>query len=247
MQREAAYVNLADWFEYLNDDCDYENWSQYLISRLKGYPLKQGLDVGCGGGYFTRALQKNGYDMTGMDVSAEMLDFAGRKALETGIRSAYILGDISKTKPPKRYDFVTAINDCVNYIPKAKLSSALKNIYGALKTGGVFLFDVSSPRKFAEKIANTVSADDRDDVTYLAFNRVEGDVATLDVTLFVRQKDGKYIRLDETHTQYIYTADFLTSALEKAGFSVVCVEGHLGEDVETSDRISILAQKGGTR
>ena len=40
MEREAAYAGLADWFEYLNDDCGYENWSQYLIAKLGAFPLR---------------------------------------------------------------------------------------------------------------------------------------------------------------------------------------------------------------
>ena len=76
MERKAAYANLAKWFEYLNDDCDYENWSQYLIYKLERFPVKTGLDVGCGGGWFTRAFQKHGYGMTGLDISLEMLNFA---------------------------------------------------------------------------------------------------------------------------------------------------------------------------
>ena len=114
MKRTVAYTNLAKWFEYLNDDCDYENWSQYLIMQLKNYPLATGLDVGCGGGWFTRAFQKQGYQMTGMDISPEMLDFAQEEALRKGIKSEYILGDFTASKPQKKFDFVTAINDCFN-------------------------------------------------------------------------------------------------------------------------------------
>ncbi len=245
MKNTAAYTNLAEWFEYLNDDCDYENWSQYLILQLKKYPLQTGLDVGCGGGWFTRAFQRQGYQMTGMDVSPEMLDVAQRKALALGVRSEYILGDIAAKKPPKRFDFVTAINDCFNYIPKDKIEKALKNIYAALKTGGVLLFDISSPRKFAEKIANTVSADDREDITYLSFGKVEGDKATLEVSLFVKNADGAYTRMDETHVQYIYSEEEIVSALEKCGFIDVQATGHLGEEKINSDRLCFLAKKGG--
>ena len=214
------------------------------ILKLKEYPLKSGLDIGCGGGWFTRAFTRAGYQMTGMDISPQMLDFAQRKALETGVRSEYILGDISAKKPPRRFDFVTAINDCVNYIPKQKLKAAFKNVAGALGKGSVFLFDISSQRKFARKIADTVSADDRDEVTYLSFNRVEGDKAIMDVTLFVKRQDGAFDRLDETHTQYIYTEEEILSALKETGFTPVCVEGHLGEDKSQSDRICFLAKKG---
>ena len=245
MERKFAYANLAKWFEYLNDDCGYENWSQYLIAKLQAYPLQVGLDVGCGGGWFTRAFQKQGYTMTGLDVSPEMLDFAQEQAFKQGVRSEYILGDIAKTKFPRRFDFATAINDCINYVPKAKLGNALKNIRNALKKDGVFLFDISSERKFREKIANTVCADDREDVTYLAFNREEEDGVTMDVTLFVKQADGKFERLDETHRQYIYTVDEIKTALSENGFALLSVEGHLGEAVDTSDRICFLAQRKG--
>ncbi len=248
MERKAAYANLAKWFEYLNDDCGYENWSQYLIMQLKGYPLATGLDVGCGGGWFTRAFQKAGYQMTGLDVSAEMLDYAQETALKAGVRSEYLLGDITKIKLPRRFDFVTAINDCMNYIPKNKLNTAVKNVASALKKGGIFLFDISSPRKFREKIANTVCADDREDVTYISFNKEESDGVAMDVTLFVKREDGAFERLDETHRQYLYTEAEICQTLENNGFEILSVEGHLGEDKMQSDRIAFLAQyKGGKR
>jgi SAM-dependent methyltransferase len=245
MERKAAYANLAKWFEYLNDDCGYENWSQYLILKLQKFPLKNGLDVGCGGGWFTRAFQKHGYQMTGLDKSAEMLNYAQETALKKGVRSEYLLGDITSFKSHKKFDFVTAINDCVNYIPKQKLSAAFKNVYNALGKNGVFLFDISSERKFLDKIANTVSVDDRDDVTYMSFNKAEEDGATMEVTLFVKRADGAYERLDETHRQYRYTKTEILDALEKAGFTVLETEGFLGEDENGSDRLCFLAQKGG--
>ena len=248
MERKAAYANLAKWFEYLNDDCGYENWSQYLILTLKKYPLTTGLDIGCGGGWFTRAFQRVGYQMTGLDISAEMLDYAQETAFKEGVRSEYLLGDITKMKLPRRFDFATAINDCVNYIPKNKLNAAFKNVASALKKDGVFLFDISSPRKFREKIANTVSVDDRDEVTYLSFNKEELDGVTMDVTLFVKREDGAFERLDETHRQYVYTEVEICEILKNNGFEVLHIEGHLGEDKSQSDRISFLAQyKGGKR
>ena len=243
MNKTAAYTNLAEWFEYLNDDCGYENWSQYLILKLKSYPLSCGLDIGCGGGWFTRAFTKSGYQMTGLDISPQMLDFAQNKALQEGVRGEYLLGDITAMKLPRRFDFATAINDCINYIPKNKINTAFKNISGALKKGGIFLFDISSKRKFERKIANTVSADDREDITYLSFNQVEGDRAIMDVTLFIKRADGAFERRDETHTQYIYEEWEIITALQKNGFSLISVEGHLGEDKNTSDRLCFLAKK----
>ncbi len=243
MERKNAYAHLAKWFEYLNDDCGYENWSQYFIEFLKGYSLKTGLDVGCGGGWFTRAFEKAGYEMTGLDVSPEMLFVAEENARKEGIRSRYILGDIVKTKLPRKFDFATAINDCVNYIPKEKLVGAFKNVRSALHKNGIFIFDISSKGKFCDKIANTVSVDDRDEVTYMSFNRLEEDRAVMEVTVFERRSDGAYDRRDERHIQYIYKEEEILSALNESGFSLLRVEGHLGEEKTTSDRICFYARR----
>ena len=244
MERNNAYAELAKWFEYLNDDCDYEKWSQYLILHLKKYPLSTGLDVGCGGGWFTRAFQKAGYQTTGLDVSAQMLGYAQDQARKEGLRGEYFLGDITKIKLPARFDFVSAINDCVNYIPKEKLRLAFKNVRSALNKKGIFFFDISSERKFREKIADTVSVDDREDITYISFNRVDGEKATLDVSLFVKNANGDYSRRDEQHVQYIYKEEEILALLEETGFELIKVEGHLGEEKTQSDRICFWAQKG---
>ena len=220
MEKKAAYEGLAEWFEYLNDDCGYEKWSQYLISKLKCFPLT-----------------------TGLDVSAEMLNKAEETELREGVKSEYLLGDISRFSSPRKFDFALAINDCVNYIPKEKLRSAFKNVRRALNKNGIFLFDISSKRKFLEKIANTVCADDREDVTYLSFNSLEGEKAVMDVTLFVRRRDGAFERRDERHIQYIYEEAEIVAALEKAGFSLLETEGHLGEEKSESDRLIFLARR----
>jgi SAM-dependent methyltransferase len=243
MERKTAYAYLAKWFEYLNDDCGYEKWSQYLIAKIQPFGVKIGLDVGCGGGWFTRAFARQGYQMTGLDVSAEMLNFAQAAALKEGTRGEYLLGDISAFTSPKKFDFVTAINDCVNYLPKTKLKKAFLNVKKALKKGGIFLFDISSVRKFQQKIANTVSVDEREDVTYISFNKAEEDGVTMEVTLFTKRADGAFDRKEETHRQYAYSETEILSALSECGFTVLQVEGYLGEDKDESDRISFLAQK----
>ena len=80
-------------------------------------------------------------------------------------------------------------------------------------------------------------------MTYMSFNTEELDGVTMEVTLFVRQTDGKYERLDESHRQYCYSQEEIVSALEKNGFTLLGVEGHLGEDISTTDRILFIARK----
>lgn len=238
-----AYDALGNWFEYLNDDCGYENWSQYLISILNGYGFRTGIDIGCGNGYFTRALERAGYCMTGMDNSLAMLNRAKQLAAKEGVRAQFLLGDILKLKLPERVDFALAINDCINYIPPEKCALAFQKVAGCLKKGGVFLFDISSEYKLRQKVANNSNVDDRDDVTYLSFNTLDGNRVRMEITLFVRQADGRYERLDEQQIQYIHTENNIASALQKAGLELLSVTGHLGEPKEQSDRLQFICRR----
>ena len=239
-----AYDSLAEWFEYLNDDCDYEKWSQYFIRGLSALGAgKKGLEVGCGSGYFCRALAKEGYVMTGTDISAPMLDVAAKKAREAGVRAEFVLSDVLRLRTPERYDFALAPNDCFNYIPQEKLAQAFRRVADCLKKGAIFWFDISSAGKLRGKVGDNIFADDREEVTYLCFSKLRGESVEMDVTLFARQADGRFVRSDEKHVQYIHEEDDVLSALRAAGFAPIAVEGHLGEEKAGSDRINFLCRR----
>jgi ubiquinone/menaquinone biosynthesis C-methylase UbiE len=249
---EKAYNALADWFEYLNDDCGYEEWSQYLLSTLQKHGAgATGLDIGCGGGYFSRKLYKAGYQMTGVDVSAAMLSKAQELARKEGCNIPYIQQDVTSLQGLKNFSFAVAINDCFNYIPKNKLRTAFKKVNGALQKGGLFFFDISSESKL--KNLPPFSIDDREEVTYFSFNKQEGDTVWMDVSLFIKKSGNEYVRRDETHTQYIYTREEIETALQETGFALIECSGHLGGAVSTEgaggangaggDRIEFLARR----
>ena len=236
-----SYSALGRWFEYLNGDCGYEQWSQYLIKRLKDLNAGlSGVDIGCGNGYFTRALTRAGYNMLGVDVSAQMLSRAQELSLKEGMRLEFLLGDITKLKLNAKVDFAIAVNDCINYVEKDKLKTAFSHVKGCLKKGGVFIFDISTPYKLKKIIGNNLFAEDREDITYLWFNTLNEESVTFDLTLFEKQKDGKYLRFDERHVQYIYEEDEIISALCEAGVEVKS-EGHLNYDKR--ERINFICKR----
>ena len=238
---ENSYSALGRWFEYLNKDCGYDEWSQYLIKLLNERSAGQsGLDVGCGNGYFTRALTKAGYSVTGIDISPQMLDTAQRLALKEGVKAEFLLGDITKLKVNAKKDFCIAINDCINYIPKDKLKTALSHVFNCLKKGGTFIFDISSSEKLKNTLGNNLFAEDGEDISYIWFNTLSGDSVTMDLTLFERLESGNYARYDERHVQYIYEEDEILSALQAAGFDAKS-EGHLGKDKR--ERINFICTR----
>ncbi len=238
-----SYSALGAWFEYLNADCDYSTWSQYLLNKLKNAGnFSTGLDVGCGNGYFTRALNRAGYTVAGVDVSAQMLTVAREKAAKEGIKCEFLLGDITKLKVCGKVDFCTAVNDCINYVPPEKLQKAFSKVYSALKSGGVFLFDISSENKIKNVLSDNLFGVVNDDISYLWFNGQFDGGVKMDLTFFVRQNGDLYKRYDETHIQYAYSEETIISSLKSVGFARVEAEGLFGSP-DKSERIHFTAYK----
>ena len=231
---KESYAALGGKFEYLNSDCGYEQWSQYLIKTLKSLGAgASGVDIGCGNGYFTRALYKAGKEVCGVDISPEMLSKAEELAAKEGVRAEFLLGDITKLKLTRRVDFAVAVNDCLNYVPHNKLETAFKKVCGCLKKGGAFVFDISTEYKLKNVLGNNLFADDEDDITYIWFNKWLGDRVEMDITVFTAAGSGLFKREDERHIQYAHKIPDVVAALESAGFDVVRTEGHLGEPLES--------------
>ncbi len=236
-----SYSALGRWFEYLNEDCGYEQWSQYLIELVKTKAKGRcGLDIGCGNGYFTRAFERAGFSVTGIDISPQMLDVAKKLAVKEGVRAEFLLGDITKLKVTAKQDFCLAINDCINYVPKSKLKSAFAHVAACLKKGGAFIFDISSADKLRHTVGNNLFAEDGEDVSYIWFNALNGDSVTMDLTIFERLSNGNYARFDERHVQYIYEEEEILSCLRECGFEA-SAEGHLGK--EKSERINFICTR----
>ena len=118
----------------------------------------------------------------------------------------------------------------------------IKRVAAALKKGGIFLFDVSSEYKLRRVIGDNVFCEDCEDVAYMWFNHLFEDRVEMDVTVFAKQKDGRFERSDERHVQYIHTEASLVGAAEKAGFSCLKTEGAFG-DVSDKTRINFILRR----
>ena len=238
-----SYSALGNWFENLNSDCGYEEWARYLADRLKSYGAgPAGVDVGCGNGYFTRALYRAGYAVCGVDISPQMLTVAKRTAEEEGVPCEFLLGDITKLKLTGKTHFITAVNDCINYVPPKKLKSTFTRIYGCLNRGGVFHFDISSANKIRNVLGENMFGDNGEELSYMWFNTQTEDGVIMDLTFFKRKKEGGYARFDEQHRQYAHGEDEIIGALGGAGFCKILAEGFLGSS-DKSLRIHFTCKK----
>lgn len=123
------------------------------------------LDVGCGDGYGTYKLSQSGYQVTGMDLSSEMIHLAKQRQDSAGI--SFLQGDVDDLPfTDHSYDGVVSINVLEWTKTPAK---GLQELHRVLKKDGLLCVGIlgptagprgnSYPRLYGEQaICNTMMA-----------------------------------------------------------------------------------------
>ena len=241
---EKAYVVLSEVYDRLTDKDLYEKWRDRSVEILSSFPhLKSGIDAACGSGFFTIAQKKHGYKVVGVDFCEEMLVKARANCDREKLNIPFFRQDMSALKVFEKVDYITVINDGVSYLDNNALLRAFKNFYKALNKGGIVYFDFSTEYRLRNLIGNNVFAEDYDDLTFLWFNKLDGDMIKMDMTIFSKIGDG-YVRADENHVQYIRSLSFVETALREAGFEKITACSFFGGEISPeTERIEIIAEK----
>jgi len=102
------------------------------------------LEIGCGNGYLSRSLAKQGAKVTAIDISSKFIQFATRKEETKPLGITYFIRDAANLHGLKSnsYDFVIG-NMCLMDV--ADIKNAIKNISKVLKKNGSFVFSLTHP------------------------------------------------------------------------------------------------------
>ena len=123
------------------------------------------LDMGCGTGAMTRYLDAHGYDMTGIDVSEEMLTIAKEKSSQDIL---YLLQDMREFELYGTMRAAVSICDSMNYIlEEDDLLQVFSLVNNYLDPGGIFIFDLNTVYKYQEILGEQTIAEDREECSFI--------------------------------------------------------------------------------
>lgn len=245
------YGDFASYYDRLMRDVDYSQWADYIVRIFGrfGHEPKLIADLGCGTGSFCVEMDRRGYEMIGIDASAEMLSCARQKALDAGSEILFLNQDIADFELYGTVDAITCLMDSLNYITyKNDLKRLIKWVHNYLNPNGLFVFDINSPYKFENILASNVFYETAEDVSYIwqnSYDRQSG-ICRFDLTFFV--KDGElYRRFDEVHYERNYAVGDLSEMLGNAGMKVLGIYEAFGykKPALKSERIFFVCEKQG--
>lgn len=224
-----AYSTLASFYD-LCMEVDYDEWVSYLLALCHRHQHIPGsiVDLGCGTGNLTIPLAKQGYKLTGVDLSPAMVDVARRKAAEARLQTKFFVGDLRDFyRPEKAFDTVISGCDVLNYLTtEHDLKRAFESVYKLLSPGGSWLFDLNSTQKLTKVYGDQFYADLQDDFGYFWDNSYDEakEIVTMDLTFFVRVEEGLYARRQEQHKQKLWTPRQIESLAQETGFTYSCYD-----------------------
>lgn len=140
-----VFTKYAKYYDVLYSDKDYDEEIKFIESSLKKYYKLDSMDVldlGCGTGGHMIPLLKQGYNLTGVDLSSSMLSIARDKIKMQGFKAKLINQSIAEFKSNKKFGICICMFDVVNYITKnSELLKSFKNIRKHMKKNGILIFD----------------------------------------------------------------------------------------------------------
>ncbi len=238
----GGYSALAPVYDKLNSDIDYGRWADFIEECFSRY-LKEKpelvLDLGCGTGSMTLELADRGYDMTGLDISPDMLTQAySRVANEGKFGILFLEGDMCDFELYGTVGAVVCCLDGINHLQSEDdVLRCFKTVHNYTDPDGLFIFDVNTPHKFKNVYAdNDYVLEDKGAVCVWQ-NRLSEDAMQCDfhLSVFERCRDGRYKRTNGVQTEYCYTEETLKKLLCEAGFEVLGFFGGVNFEELQSD------------
>ena len=245
------YSSLAYFYDSLNIGCDYDSLADFLSLTIKEnekVPTKLVLDLACGTGKLTFKLREKGYDMTGVDLSEDMLSEAQSYAYENEIGDVlFLCQNMTEFELYGTVDACVSTLDSINYLTKlGDVKRCFSLVHNYLIPNGLFIFDINTPHRFKDVYAKNDFIMENEKALLAwqnDFNEKTG-ICKFYLSIFEENENGTYTRYDETQTEKCYERKKIEMLLKETGFELINVYGDLNKKAacESDDKWYFVAR-----
>lgn len=218
-----AYTCFASYYDRLTGNVAYAERARYFDELIKKNIDHVGLllDLACGTGSLSAELIALGYDVIGVDGSAEMLSVAASK-VSSGL---FLCQDMTALNLYGTVDVTVCALDSINHVTSAKAVQAVfDRVTMFTAPGGLFVFDVNTVYKHREVLGDNTFFYENDDCCCVWRNAYEEKQHIVNIGLDFFVKDGEiYRRESESFRERAYATAELAEFIRHAGLELVAL------------------------
>ncbi|MBC8100787.1 MAG: class I SAM-dependent methyltransferase [Armatimonadetes bacterium] len=222
----ADYAVLASIY----DAAGLAAQSAQLTMQAVTFTLQRGwlgrtiLDLGCGTGAGMAWMKQQGYRVTGVDLSPDMLN-AARQTIGDGRGAPLLEQDIRKLAFTDEFDLVLALNVLNELDSLRELEAVFKGVQQALHSGQLFAFDLFTTEGLAKNGGERLFYDAPERLT--VFTRQDFDyerqARTTRYWVFNREPEDGWQRATAEHIHRSYPISAVVTLLQRANFEGITV------------------------
>ncbi len=225
---EGVAVNTYGNFAHIYDGFGSEDFcltlTTHIVERLEKYGIPENieiLDVACGTGVVTVELAKRGYEMTGLDLSPDMLSHAKDRAREQGVKIKWLRDDMRTFKVAQKFPCVISTHDVLDHLfEDVELDQAFQRIADTLLPDGLFIFDMNCWEGIRHLNGRTIFVENSERSGAYHLIAEDGTLET-NIVGFLRVEDNLYERFSETLFQRCYSNDEIEKRLADVGLELL--------------------------
>ena len=248
MSSKAYTKSFASIYDEVMDNVPYDLWYKYLIDLLDYYNKKPNkvIDLACGTGNMTfRFAENKNWELSGVDISKDMLEVARAKAKQKNINVDFYNDDLRTFSPDDKFDLAFSLFDSLNYILKYEdLKKVFKKTYDFLKDDGIFIFDMNTMQRLMSIDPGTMLLNG-DNYSCFWEDIIDKENKVWKVKLKIYFDDNKVDFYQEIHKETSYPISDVITALKWAGFKKIEVFSAytFNRGKESDNRIYFVATK----
>lgn len=240
MKETPPYTALAAIYDVVMEYVEYDFWAEYMLDLLAEHHPEAAsiLELGCGTGTFALELvRRYPCRYLATDAMPGMIRVAEAKAALEQASVQFSVADFTNFRLDSPVDVVLLLYDGLNYLlDPASVRALFRCVHRALKPGGLFIFDQSTP---ANSLNNEAYFEDQgrgEDFSYVRHSTYDR-TARIHTTTFDITVEGTTFH--ETHRQRAYTLAEIRAFRDAAAFEEVAAFDGFSHDpaTEASERI----------
>lgn len=193
-----------------------------LLGRLE--PESRVLELGAGDGTTAEMLVAAGHLVHGIDLSPAFVDLARERVPG----ASFAVGSFIDASLPTDRDAILAAGEVFGYAsdPRAdrdSLDAVFSRCRGALRDGGLLLFDLAAPSRGDTPARHWTQGDGW---ACLVERSVSGNTLTREIITFREVEPGRFRRSEEHHELSLHEPGDVLECLNRSGFDAKVLDGY---------------------